>query len=100
MDRGSFARWGGAGTYAPLLPEPEMPQDALDHILLSETMRSSCEHFRHRSGSASHTIGLVLHGAGHAGHVVLDEKRIHHCDGKRAEQRALRFLEQLFGDAA
>ena len=34
------------------------------------------------------TLGLLFHGAGQAGHVVLDEKRIHHRDGKRAEERA------------
>ena len=31
---------------------------------------------------------LLLHGPGHAGHVLLDEKGIHHRDGKRPEQRA------------
>ena len=43
---------------------------------------------RARISTATGSIGLLLHGAGHAGHVVLDEKRIHHRDGKRAEQRA------------
>ena len=54
-----FTRRVGVGMHAhPLLPEPEMAQDALDDILLSmsETMRISREHFGHRSGSASHTF--------------------------------------------
>jgi hypothetical protein len=43
---------------------------------------------RHTRISSATGYRLLLHGAGHAGHVVLNEKRIHHRDGKRAEQRA------------
>ena len=39
-DRGRFARRVGAGMHAPpLVPEPEMAQDALDDILLVDEMR-------------------------------------------------------------